>query len=170
MGLLFNLDTDTVKGSTKSLYCRISQITIQKDVNRVIISLSYYSNLEKTEPVDSISYEVIIYDEENPEGNELRLPSVLKLDLTQKVVIKEPIYNKELVKENVPYVSFDEEGEEITKYRELEIEKNIKVGEEERELHISALDAIQKDIFQFCYNKVKEELSSIFPNIEIKKE
>ena len=170
MGLLFNLDTDTVKGSTKSLYCRISQITIQKDVNRVIISLSYYSNLEKTEPVDSISYEVIIYDEENPEGNELRLPSVLKLDLTQKVVIKEPIYNKELVKENVPYVSFDEEGEEITKYRELEIEKNIKVGEEERELHISALDAIQKDIFQFCYNKVKEELSNIFPNIEIKKE
>jgi len=170
MGLLFNLDTDTVKGSTKSIYCRISQITIQKDVNRVIISLSYYSNLEKTEPVDSISYEVIIYDEENPEGNELRLPSVLKLDLTQKVVIKEPIYNKELVKENVPYVSFDEEGEEITKYRELEIEKNIKVGEEERELHISALDAIQKDIFQFCYNKVKEELSSIFPNIEIKKE
>jgi len=170
MGLLFNLDTDTVKGSTKSIYCRISQITIQKEVNRVIISLSYYSNLEKTEPVDSISYEVIIYDEENPEGNELRLPSVLKLDLTQKVVIKEPIYNKELVKENVPYVSFDEEGEEITKYRELEIEKNIKVGEEERELHISALDAIQKDIFQFCYNKVKEELSSIFPNIEIKKE
>lgn len=170
MGLLFNLDTDTVKGSTKSIYCRISQITIQKEVNRVIISLSYYSNLEKTEPVDSISYEVIVYDEENLEGKELRLPSVLKLDLTQKVVIKEPIYNKELVKENVPYVSFDEEGEEITKYRELEIEKNIKVGEEERELHISALDAIQKDIFQFCYNKVKEELSSIFPNIEIKKE
>ena len=170
MGLLFNLDTDTVKGSTKSLYCRISQITIQKEVNRVIISLSYYSNLEKTEPVDSISYEVIVYDEENLEGKELRLPSVLKLDLTQKVVIKEPIYNKELVNERVPYVSFDEEGEEITKYRELEIEKNIKVGEEERELHISALDAIQKDIFQFCYNKVKEELSSIFPNIEIKKE
>ena len=73
MGLLFNLDTDTVKGSTKSIYCRISQITIQKEVNRVIISLSYYSNLEKTEPVDSISYEVIVYDEQNLEGKELRL-------------------------------------------------------------------------------------------------
>ena len=170
MGLLFNLDTDTVKGSTKSIYCRISQITIQKDVNRVIISLSYYSNLEKTEPVDSISYEVIVYDEENLEGKELRLPSVLKLDLTQKVVIKEPIYNKELVNERVPYVSFDDLGEEITKYKEVEIEKNIKVGEQEKEYHIPALDAIQKDIFEFCYNKVKEELLNTFPNIEIKKE
>ena len=136
MGLLFNLDTDTVKGSTKSIYCRISQITIQKEVNRVIISLSYYSNLEKTEPVDSISYEVIVYDEENLEGKELRLPSVLKLDLT----------------------------------KEVEIEKNIKVGEQEKEYHIPALDAIQKDIFEFCYNKVKEELLNTFPNIEIKKE
>jgi len=170
MGLLFNLDTDTVKGSTKSLYCRISQITIQKEVNRVIISLSYYSNLDKTESVDSISYEVIVYDEENLEGKELRLPSVLKLDLTQKVLIKEPIYTKGLVKENVPYVSFDEEGEEITKYREVEIEKNIKIGEEEKEYSIPALDAIQKDIFGFCYNKVKEELLNTFPDIEIKKE
>lgn len=170
MGLLFNLDTDTVKGATKALYCRISQITIQKEVNRVIISLSYYSNLDKTESVDSISYEVIIYNDENPEGKELRLPSVLKLDLTQKVLIKEPIYTKELVKENVPYVSFDEEGEEITKYREVEIEKNIKIGEEEKEYSIRALDAIQKDIFGFCYSKVKEELLNTFPDIEIKEE
>ena len=57
MGLLFNLDTDTVKGATKSLYCRISQINIQKDVNRVIISLSYFNSNEKTSLVDNISYE-----------------------------------------------------------------------------------------------------------------
>ena len=41
MGLLFNLDTDTVKGPSESLYCRIDQITIQKDANRIIVSLIY---------------------------------------------------------------------------------------------------------------------------------
>tara|TARA_B110000285_G_scaffold215306_1_gene261515 strand:- start:141 stop:653 length:513 start_codon:yes stop_codon:yes gene_type:complete len=170
MGLLLNLDIDTVKGSTKSLYCRISQINIQKEVNRVIINLSYYNDPEKTAPVDSVSYEVITYDEKNPDGSELRLPSVLKLDLTQKVVIKEPIYSKELVNESVPYVSFDDEGEEITKYREVEVEKNIKIGEEEKESYIPALEAIQKDLFQFCYSKVREAILNTFPNIEIKKE
>ena len=29
MGLVFNLDTDTVKGPSESLYCRIDQITIE---------------------------------------------------------------------------------------------------------------------------------------------
>ena len=47
MGLLFNLDTDTVKGPSESLYCRIDQITIQKDANRIIVSLIYFKDIEK---------------------------------------------------------------------------------------------------------------------------
>lgn len=170
MGLLFNLDTDTVKGATKSLYCRISQINIQKDVNRVIISLSYFNSNEKTSLVDNISYEVLVYENDNEEGKEVRLPSVIKINLTQKVVVKEPIYIKKLVKEEVPYVSFDELGDEITKYHTVEVEKNIKTGEIDKELFISNIDAIQKDLFQFCYKKVKEELLKSFPYLKIKKD
>ena len=152
MGLIFNLDTDTVKGPTKSIYCRIDQITIQKEVDRIIISLSYFNSIEKTSRIDSISYEVIVYEEGDTEGKEIRLPSVLKLDLKDTVVIKEPIYKQELVKEQVPYISFDELGEEITKYREVEVEKNVKIGEKEKESKISAYHAIQKDIFQFHFD------------------
>ena len=169
MGLIFNLDTDTVKGPTKSIYCRINQITIQKDTDRIIVSLCYFNNSKKTSLIDIISYEVIVYEEGDTVGKEIRLPSVLKLDLKEKVVIKEPIYIRKLVKEQVPYVSFDDLGEEITKYREVEVEKNIKVGEEEKETTISAYDAIQKDIFQYCYSKVEEELLKNFPSLEIKK-
>lgn len=170
MGLSFNLDTDTVKGPTKSIYCRINQITIQKDTDRVIVSLCYFNNSKKTSLIDVVSYEVIAYEDGDTEGKEITLPSVLKLDLKEKVVIKEPIYKQELVKEQVPYVSFDDLGEEITKYREVEVEKNIKVGEEDKETTISAYDAIQKDIFQYCYGKVQEEILKSFPNLEIKKE
>lgn len=168
MGFLFNLDTDTVKGPAKSLYCSIDQITIQKEVNRIIISLSYFNNIKKTSRIDSISYEVLVYEEGDTEGKDIRLPSVLKLDLTEKVTIKQPIYKQELVKEKVPYVSFNDLGDEITKYREVEVEKNIKVGEEEKEAIIPAYTAIQKDIFGFCYGKIKEKLLESFPYLEIK--
>ena len=168
MGLLFNLDTDTVKGPTTSLYCRIDQITIQKEVNRIIISLSYFNDVEKTSRIDSISYEVLVYEDSDSEGKDIRLPSTLKLDLGEKVVIKEPIYKQELVQEKVPYVSFDSQGDEITKYREIEVEKNIKIGEEENEVLIPSFNAIQKDLFQFCYGKIKEELLKTFPYLEIK--
>ena len=168
MGLLFNLDTDTVKGPTKSLYCRIDQITIQKDANRIIVSLVYFKDIEQTFRIDCISYEVVVYENGDIEGKEIRLPSVLKLDLSEKVTIKEPIYKQELVKEKVPYVSFNDLGDEITKYREVEVEKNIKIGEEEKEAIIPAYTAIQKDIFGFCYGKIKEELLTSFPYLEIK--
>ena len=168
MGLLFNLDTDTVKGPTTSLYCRIDQITIQKEVNRIIISLSYFNDVEKTSRIDSISYEVLVYEDSDSEGKDIRLPSTLKLDLGEKVVIKEPIYKQELVKEKVPYVSFDELGEEITKYQEVEVKRNIKIGEEEKEATVSTYTAIQKDIFGFCYDKIKQKLLESFPYLEIK--
>ena len=168
MGLLFNLDTDTVKGPSESLYCRIDQITIQKDANRIIVSLIYFKDIEQTSRIDCISYEVIVYESGDLVGKEIRLPSVLKLDLSEKVTIKEPIYKQELVKEKVPYVSFDDLGEEITKYQEVEVKRNIKIGEEEKEATVSTYTAIQKDIFGFCYNKIKEELLKSFPYLEIK--
>ena len=168
MGLLFNLDTDTVKGPSQSLYCRIDQITIQKDANRIIVSLIYFKDVEQTSRIDCISYEVIVYESGDLVGKEIRLPSVLKLDLSEKVTIKEPIYKQELVKEKVPYVSFDDLGEEITKYQEVEVKRNIKIGEEEKEATVSTYTAIQKDIFGFCYNKIKEKLLKSFPYLEIK--
>lgn len=168
MGLLFNLDTDTVKGPSESIYCRIDQITIQKDANRIIVSLIYFKDIDQSSRIDCISYEVIVYENDDTEGREIRLPSVLKLDLSEKVTIKEPIYKQELVKEKVPYVSFNDLGDEITKYREVEVEKNIKVGEEEKEVSIPAYTAIQKDIFGFCYGKIKENLLKTFPYLEIK--
>ena len=65
MGLLFNLDTDTVKGPSESLYCRIDQITIQKDANRIIVSLIYFKDIEKSSRIDCISYEVLVYENED---------------------------------------------------------------------------------------------------------
>ena len=83
MGLLFNLDTDTVKGPSESLYCRIDQITIQKDANRIIVSLIYFKDIEKSSRIDCISYEVLVYENGDTEGKEIRLPSTLKLDLSE---------------------------------------------------------------------------------------
>ena len=40
----------------------------------------------------------------------------------------------------------------------------------DKELFISNIDAIQKDLFQFCYKKVEEELLKSFPYIKIKKD
>lgn len=170
MGLQLNLDIDTFEGPAKSIYCRIDQLVIQKTTNRIIISMAYFSNANKTEPGDQIPYTVLLYRDNEEDPSEVRLPSTIKIDLGETTIMKEPIYKKGKVVEKVPYVSFDENGDELTKYREVEVEKNIKVGEEKTEVLIPTYDAIQKDIFGYCYSKIEQKLKESFPEVEIIKE
>lgn len=167
MGLSLKLDIDTFEGPSQSVYCRIDQLVIQKTTNRIIISMCYFTNPDKTQPNDQLPYTVLHYLNNEDEPVETKLPSTLKVNLGETTIMKEPIYKKEKVKEQVPYVSFDENGDELTKYREVEVEKNIKVGEEKTEITIPIYDAIQKDIFGYCYNKIKQELKKAFPQAEV---
>ena len=168
MGFKIKLDVDTFEGPAQSLYCRIDQMVISKPANRITVSLGYFLSKDKSSRSDQLPFGVLHYNDTQDNPEELDLPSSFRIDLGETVVIKEPIYEKQKVKEKVPYVSFDENGDEITKYREVEVEKNIKVGEEDNEVSIPVYDAIQKDIFGYCYKRIKEQLVKTFEDkIEI---
>ena len=171
MGLRVKLDIDTFEGPAQSIYCRIDQMVIQRSANRIIVSLAYFLDKDKTLPDDQLPYTILHYNDTQDNPEEVRLPNNIKIDLSQSTIMKEPIYKKQKVKEKVPYVSFDENGDELTKYREVEVEKNVKVGEEENEVSIPVYDAIQKDIFGYCYRKIEEHLNDTFKeHIKIEQE
>ena len=62
----------------------------------------------------------------------------------------------------VPYVSFDENGDEVTKYRKIEEEKRVEVGKKEEERHIIDNEKLF-NIQETCYEDMKKQLSEIFP-------
>ena len=66
----------------------------------------------------------------------------------------------------VPYVSFDENGEEITKYRKIEEDKRVEVGTKEEERHIINNEMLF-NIQETCYNDLRIKLTEFFPEDSI---
>ena len=164
MGLLIKGEIDTITGSTTSLYLRVDQITIQRESNRMLVSTTLWKGLkDKYNPGENIPGSIVYYKDIKDEGEELEIPLGYRFDLTQKIYVREPIYKKKLVKEEVPYVSFDKNGDEITKYRTIEVEKNVLVEEKEQEIEVSNFQLIQTDIFKTVYDRIYSELIKILP-------
>jgi len=79
---------------------------------------------------------------------------------------KEDILEEQEVSKEVPYVSFDEDGEEITLYRTVVSKELVKVGETEvykKVVDYGVIDNLQT----FCYNHLVEKLSEVFPEDKI---
>ena len=77
-----------------------------------------------------------------------------------------PIIEKKKVAVEVPYISFDENGDEVTLYRTVEEEKEVEVGvkkEMKKVIDYSIID----DLTIYSYNILKEELSKFFPKSKI---
>ena len=77
-----------------------------------------------------------------------------------------PVYKTKTVQVEVPYISFDEQGDEITLYRTVEEEKKVKVKtvkETKKVIDISVLD----DLTGNSYKVLKEELKKFFPSNKI---
>ena len=89
------------------------------------------------------------------------------IDLHEEVSAMEPIYEVREVTEEVPYISFDENGDEVTKYREILTEQKIQINEEKVTKKVKNIDLIKEDIFKTIYNKIEIELYKIYNFKEI---
>ena len=82
--------------------------------------------------------------------------------------VKIPVFKTKIVQVEVPYISFDEQGDEITLYRTVEEEKEVKVKtvkETKKVIDLSVLD----DLTGNSYKVLKEELNKFFPSNKILK-
>ena len=168
MGLLLNIDIDTHRGPSTKPYMRIDQITVQREANRMIVSTALYASKEDVELKQNVPGDAIFYTNRASNGEQVNIPLSFKFNLAQKVNKIVPVYEKQMVIEKVPYVSFDPEtGDEITAYEEVKSEKMVKVDEKEELVDVDNFAMIQKDIFGLAYNKIKEELEELFPDNDI---
>jgi len=168
MGLLLNIDIDTHRGPSTAPYMRIDQITVQREANRMIVSTALYSCREDVKLKQNVPGDAIFYTNRSDSGEQVNIPLSYKFNLSEKVNKVVPVYEKQMIIEKVPFVSFDPEtGDEVTAFEEVKSEKMVKVDEKEEWVDVDNFAMIQKDIFSLAYNKIQEELESLFPDNDI---
>jgi len=179
MGFVLDVDLETSQGPSHEVYARIESFTFNKVTSMIQFQITYwqdrdhairfnrtYMSESKKSAIGLIQERVIYFSNAESEGEEYLLPHHMKVPVVRIEEIEVPIIEDVQVETEVPYVSFDENGDEITKYRKVFKTEQKQTGTEVKEQQV--IDGtLLKDTFGFCYGKVKEELSKFFPEEKI---
>ena len=108
-----------------------------------------WKELEQTaeEPFSNIDKEYLMIKEEN---------------------VTESVFELQKVTKEVPYVSFDSDGNEVTLYRTVESDEKVKVGETVNSKKVVDYNIIN-NLGYYCYDKLAEILAEVFGEYNIKK-
>lgn len=181
MGLTIKSEIETNIGNIKSPYIVISDYSVSKTSAEISYRINYFASKEywkktlstkvselsipKNLPSNAIFSPNVLYEYKG-ELTEVILPQFFRINLAEKKVIETPITErKEIIKE-VPYISFDENGDEITRYREKTVVEEVEVGKEKIEEEIINYDLFDNPIV-FAYSHLKKELESLLIGVTI---
>lgn len=179
MGLLIKADLETSAGSTENAYARIDTYRVDKVSSRVGFAITYWKNEKAAHKFNRVYLEdklknatglfankVVLYSSDSPDGDEIDLPTFLRINLTKKEEVEIPIIEKVAEEKTVPYISFDENGDEITKYRKVieTVDKQVGVNKEVKELIDNSL---LNNLPKLCYDYLKEEIIKALPGVEV---
>jgi len=180
MGLQLNVDLETSLGPSQEVYARIEGISYNKHTAAVMFQITYWVDrnhaIKATRTfldegprnmVGLIYDKVMYYPAESTEEVEILLPQYLDIFAVNEEEVDIPIYETKLAKREVPYVSFDENGEEVTLYRTITEEKQVQVGVK-KEVKKVIDYGVSNRLAEFAYNALRVELAKWFPkdNIE----
>lgn len=182
MGLVIKTELDTSRGSTKEAYirietCRINKVQAQLEftttcwLNKNAASKFYRKYLDDplTNAGGLINKEVVFYkNKDDVEGTEMVIENYYKVPTVVEVTVDEPIYEKKVVKKQVPYISFDENGDEVEKIKTVEREEKVQVDTKTIKRKLIDYSLMEKP-FEFAYQYLKEELEKKFGKKIIKK-
>lgn len=177
MGLNIKGDFDTSYGSATNIYATIGSFHFKKYTGIVFFNYTYWINKNYAdkyyikyegqdtipEPTGKLSERIVYYPEYNDNTIDYILPHGLEFFLGEEQEVEIPKVEKVEKKEQVPFITFDKEGNEIIKYRE-EITVTEKITEDStfeirNVLNLSKLNGI----YSFGYDRLKEHLIGIFP-------
>ena len=100
------------------------------------------------------------------DGTEVLLPNHLRTPLVSIKEIEVPLYEVHEIETDAPYVSFDEEGEEVIKYRKVVKKEKIRVGVKTETAEVID-SSLARDLYGFCYRHAQTELSKWLPEDKI---
>ena len=179
MGYVLNIDLETSQGPSYEVYVRIESMVVNRVTAKLRLQLTYWLDKEhalKTNRIyvdeelralsGMIQDKVLYYENEESEGKEIILPFMIEEDIAEEVEIDIPIFEKQKVVRKVPYISFDENGEEITLERDVITEKEVQVGTE-KEIRKVINYKLVENIYEYSYSKIKEKLGEFIPKDKI---
>ena len=174
MGFIVNADLETTVGSTTSLYVRIESIVLNRVSGKIRYQITYWANQEYAVSSTKmyadeeeqryqglVGERMILYTDSNKEGVDLLLPHMIEEDLAEEKQVEVPVFETIETTKEVPYVSFDSEGNEITLYRTITSSENVKVGTT-IEIRKVINPALACDIYKLGYNSLKNVLEKFF--------
>lgn len=181
MGIKLHLDIETNRGPTSELYIRIDSWKVNMSINEIIFTTTswldktyadrflrkYYTD-ELNPATGLVQAKVIYYESATDDGKEVEIENLYKVPMYVEKEIKSPVYEEKEVSREVPYVSFDENGDEITLYKTITSLEKVKVGVT-REIKKVVDYTIVDRLRQFSYDYLIEELSKVFPKDKIEK-
>lgn len=183
MGLRLNIDLDTNLGFTNNAYirietCRINKVQAQLEytttcwINKTSADKFYRKYLDEPMPnaAGILTKEVVFYKDLNDtDGTEVSIENYYKAPVVELVKEKMPIYENKEIEKVIPYVSFDENGDEVITEKTVKAVEKVIVKEEIKEREKINYSLFDKPL-EYAYTHLTEQLSKIFPNSKIVKE
>lgn len=180
MGFLVNVDLETTSGPTSEFYIRIENWKINRASNLITFTTTAWLNKEyatnfnrkyaddnKRNAVGLVGSKVVYYEDELSKGEKVNIKNLYTFEMISEQEVEIPVIEKKMVAIEVPYISFDENGDEITLYRTVEEEQEVQVGvkkEVKKVIDLSVVDNLTKN----SYEVLKDELLKYFPSDKIK--
>lgn len=176
MGLLIKGDIETNVGPTDSIYCKIESYKVMIPRAEVQFTVAYWQNKEESDNFtqvfidgegDDVSYssksivkrdEILFYKGSTPTS--VSLPMFFQYNPTIEKEIEIPIYEKKVVTKEVPYISFDENGDEIVLTREVDTLERVVTKIEKVSKKFFDREPL-KDFPSFCYTQLKKDFDKI---------
>lgn len=174
MGFIINADFETNLGPTQELYVRVEGFTFNKVTAQLSFQITYWVDREHVIKFNKVFLEepnknaeglvqnkVIYFENSNSDGKEIKFEQFYKTSVASEQEIDVPIFEEQDVKINVPYISFDENGDEVTKHREVVKRQKVQIGEKKEIRSVIDTKAFT-NIYGYCYKKLGEYLSTFF--------
>jgi len=175
MGLQLNVDLECIAGPTKEAYVRIDTYRVDKVSSKLKFSVTYWlsakhaQDFNRTYLEDSLnqargilSNKAVYYPTPDSDGIEVELPTFFQLDMANEQSVDVPIMEEQTTVEDVPYISFDSEGNEITKTRKVKITKEVQVDTVAKIKKVVD-NSILGNLPKYCYTYLRDELGKIVP-------
>lgn len=174
MGIVIKADLETNAGPTNELFVRIENWKVNLSVAQIRFTTTAWLNKSYGEKFLRRYYDdplrnsigivgtKVIYYPENDEHKELDIVNLYEMPMYTEQIIEDPVYQIQEVSKEVPYVSFDENGDEITLYKTVKQQEEVQVGT--KEVTKKVIDySLVNNLEEVSYIYLKEQLANHFP-------
>ena len=179
MGFKLNVDLETSSGPSHEVYVRIESLVINRVTAKARFQLTYwidkdhatafnreYVEEEQKNMVGLVQERILYFEDETSEGVEVLVPHMIEVDIAEEKKIEVPVYETKTRSKEVPYTSFNSNGEEVTLFRTVTFEENVKVGSKIDKRNVINISLVE-NIYKFGYRQVYNKLKEFFPENKI---